>query len=172
MSAPRGRRKPDSGRLRRAWLPLPFLRRQVGAIAWLPDELPLRFAVVTSRRTGRWVFPKGSVAAGMTAPAAAAREAMEEAGVIGLADAVPIGSFRAVKVRAPFSWPIEVAIYPLRIERVLDDWPEARQRDRRFVTLSEARHLLSDPAMLAVAERFAATRGKTGRDAAASNRRP
>jgi 8-oxo-dGTP pyrophosphatase MutT (NUDIX family) len=153
VNAPRGRRK--SGAWRRAWLPLPFVRRQVGAIAWLPGEAPLRFAVVTSRRTGRWVFPKGSVDDGMTAPAAAAREAMEEAGVIGQPDEVPIGTFRGVKVRAPFSWPIEVTMYPLRIERVLDDWPEARQRDRRFVTLAEARSLLADPAMLAIAERFA-----------------
>jgi 8-oxo-dGTP pyrophosphatase MutT (NUDIX family) len=133
------------------------VRRQVGAIAWLPDERPLRFALVTSRRTGRWVFPKGSVPEGVTAPAAAAREAMEEAGVVGRPDPVPIGSFRTVKVRAPFSWPIEVAIYPLRIDRVMEDWPEARQRQRRFVTLPEARGLLTDPAMLAIAERFAAT---------------
>jgi 8-oxo-dGTP pyrophosphatase MutT (NUDIX family) len=140
------------------WLPLPFLRRQVGVIAWLPDERPLRFAVVTSRRTGRWVFPKWSVDEGMTPAAAAAREAMEEAGVIGRPDEVPIGRFRGVKVRAPFSWPIEVEIYPLRIERVLDAWPEARQRRRRFVTVDEARRLLTDPAMVAIAERLAATR--------------
>lgn len=157
MSPAGGARGPSARALRRAWLHLPFVRRQVGAIAWLPGEGPLRFAVVTSRRTGRWVFPKGSIGAGMSAPAAAAREAMEEAGVVGRADAVPIGSFRSVKVRAPLSWPIEVAVYPLRIDRVLDHWPEARQRDRRFVTLPEARRLLTDPAMLAIAERFAAS---------------
>ena len=142
-----------------AWtLRLPVLRRQVGAIAWLPDARPLRFALVTSRRTGRWVFPKGSIDAGMTPQAAAAREAMEEAGVIGAAEPGPIGSFRTIKVRPPFAWPIEVTIYPLRVERVLDDWPEAGERDRRFVTLAEAGPLLTDPAMLAIAERFAAER--------------
>jgi 8-oxo-dGTP pyrophosphatase MutT (NUDIX family) len=156
VNPPRGSGRGRKSR-RRAWVPLPFLRRQVGAIAWLPDAQPLRFVVVTSRRTGRWVFPKGSVDDSMTPPEAAAREAMEEAGVIGEPDPVPIGSFRTVKVRAPFFWRIEVAIYPLRIERVLDHWPEARQRERRFVTLPEARRLLADPAMLAVAERFAAT---------------
>jgi 8-oxo-dGTP pyrophosphatase MutT (NUDIX family) len=130
------------------------LRRQVGAIAWLPGAGPTRFALVTSRRTGRWVFPKGSVEAGMTPPAAAAREAMEEAGVIGDAQPEPVGRFRTAKVRAPFAWAIEVSIYPLRIDRVLDDWPERGQRDRRFVTLAEAERLLTDPAMFAIAERF------------------
>jgi 8-oxo-dGTP pyrophosphatase MutT (NUDIX family) len=143
-------------RRRGAWVRLPLLRRQVGAIAWLPEARPLRFALVTSRRTGRWVFPKGSLDAGLTPQAAAAREAMEEAGVIGRTEAAPVGSFRTLKVRAPFAWTVEVAIYPLRIDEVLEDWPEARQRDRRFVTLAEARRLLTDPAMLAVAERFAA----------------
>jgi 8-oxo-dGTP pyrophosphatase MutT (NUDIX family) len=137
---------------------LPLLRRQVGVIAWLPGPGPLRFALVTSRRTGRWVFPKGSVDAGQTPQAAAAREAMEEAGVAGRPEPAPVGSFRALKVRAPFVWPIEVAIYPMRIDRVLEDWPESGQRDRRFVTLDEARHLLRDRAMLDVAERFAAGR--------------
>jgi 8-oxo-dGTP pyrophosphatase MutT (NUDIX family) len=151
------RRGRAAGYWRGAWLPLPFLRRQVGAIAWLPEARPVRFALVTSRRTGRWVFPKGSIDDGMTAAAAAAREAMEEAGVIGRPDPVPLGSFRTVKVRAPFAWRIEVAVYPLRIDRVLDDWPEAAQRDRRFVTLAEAQRLLTDPAMLAIAERFVAT---------------
>ena len=143
---------------RSAWVRLPFLRHQVGAIAWLPGAGSLRFVLVTSRRTGRWVFPKGSIDAGMTPPAAAAREAMEEAGVVGQPESVPVGSFRTVKVRTPFAWPIEVAIYPMRIDEVLEDWPEARQRDRRFVTLAEARRLLTDPAMLAIAERFAGLR--------------
>lgn len=162
-STPRNRRRRRTGRWGGAWVPLPFLRRQVGALAWLPGE-PLRFVLVTSRRTGRWVFPKGSIDEGMTATAAAAREAMEEAGVIGRPEPVPVGSFRTVKIRAPFAWPIEVTIYPLRIDTVLDDWPEARQRDRRFVTLAEAGRLLTDPAMLAIAGRFADARpsGRSG----------
>jgi 8-oxo-dGTP pyrophosphatase MutT (NUDIX family) len=141
-----------------AWLRLPFLWRQVGALAWLPESDPLRFVLVTSRRTGRWVFPKGSVDAGMTPPAAAAREALEEAGVTGEPEPQPLGSFRTMKIRPPFAWPIEVAIYSMRIDEVLDDWPEGRQRRRRFVTLAEAGRLLNDPAMLAIAERFAASR--------------
>lgn len=141
-----------------AWLRLPFLRHQVGALAWLPEAEPWRFVLVTSRRTGRWVFPKGSVDPGMTPAAAAGLEAFEEAGVTGRPDADPLGSFRTLKIRSPIAWPIEVAIYPMRIDEVLDDWPEAGQRQRRFVTLAEAGRLLNDPAMLAIAGRFAAGR--------------
>ena len=43
----------------------------------------------------------------------------------------------------------------MRIDEVLEDWPEAKQRKRRFATLTEASRLLADPAMFAIAERFA-----------------
>ena len=33
-------------------------------------------------------------------------------------------------------------IYALQIEDVLSDWPELKERERRFVSVSEAQHLL------------------------------
>ncbi len=136
---------------------LATVERQAGALAWLPGE-PVRFVLVTSRRTRRWVFPKGGIEDGHTAPETAAREAFEEAGVIGRAAPEPVGSFLSEKIRLPHVWTLEVEIFPLAVEEVRDDWPEAGQRDRRFVTLAEARALLSDPAMVAIVERFSAAR--------------
>jgi 8-oxo-dGTP pyrophosphatase MutT (NUDIX family) len=136
---------------------LPILGHQVGALAWLPETDPVRFALVTTRRSGRWVFPKGWVNPGAAPHEAAAREAFEEAGVRGTVDPVAVGTFRTAKVRPPFAWPLDITLYPLRVERVLDRWPEAGQRQRRFVTLAEARTLLAEPDMLRVAELFAGT---------------
>lgn len=138
---------------------LPGVQRQAGALAWLPETRPLRFVLVTSRRTGRWVFPKGSIDEGLTPGEAAAREACEEAGVLGRAAIEPIGRYSAFKIRPPNVWALEVDLYPLRIERVLDDWPEMRQRRRSFVNLAEARQMLEDPEMVALAERLAAAQG-------------
>lgn len=134
---------------------LPDIEQQAGSIAWVPGSDPLRFVLVTSRRRGRWVFPKGRIERGQSPALAAEQEALEEAGIVGRAGPEPVGSFRGVKVRPPRSWTIEVTIYPLRIEEVLDHWPEAGERSRCFVTLAEARLLLSEPDMLAIAERFA-----------------
>ena len=31
-----------------------------------------------------------------------------------------------------------MSVFPLRVERLLDDWPERRERERRWFTLVEA----------------------------------
>jgi len=56
---------------------------QSAAIPYRWDEADqLSLLLVTSRRKGCWVLPKGTVS-GMLPHASAAREAFEEAGVIG-----------------------------------------------------------------------------------------
>lgn len=132
--------------------------RQAGVLAYMRDPNDRRMVIVTSRRTGRWVFPKGSVDPGMTPPEAATQEAFEEAGLIGQAAVDPVGSYMTPKIRPPLIWTVEVTLYPMPIDVVLDDWQEIHQRERRFVTLDEARDLLSQPEMVALAEEFWADR--------------
>ena len=138
--------------------PLLWIEPQAGVLAWLADTRPLRFVLVTSRRTGRWVFPKGGIEDGMTAADTAAQEAFEEAGLIGRPLPDPIGRYRTPKIRPPLIWTVEVALYTMRIDSVLDRWIEEDQRQRRFVTLEEARGLMDEPEMLALAEKFVAIR--------------
>lgn len=129
---------------------------QVGALAWLPGSDPFQFVIVTSRRTGRWVLPKGGIDEGMTASEAAAQEAFEEAGVIGRVAPDPIGVYRVPKIRPPFIWSVDVALYPVEINEVLDVWIEADQRARRFVTVDEAAGLLEDEGVIDLVRSFAA----------------
>ncbi|MEM9140417.1 MAG: NUDIX domain-containing protein [Pseudomonadota bacterium] len=124
---------------------------QVGVLAYTDDR---QIVIVTSRRTGRWVFPKGSIDAGMTPEQAAEQEALEEAGLIGRIDQPPIGCYVTPKIRPPLIWTVEVTLYPMRIDEILDDYPELSQRTRRFVTLTEAEGLLSEAAMTDLARRF------------------
>jgi 8-oxo-dGTP pyrophosphatase MutT (NUDIX family) len=134
------------------------VENQAAALAFLPDRDQFRFVLVTSRRTRRWIFPKGGIARGLDGPATAVREAWEEAGVRGLAESKPIGTYRSRKVRPPRSWMVNVEVFPVAIDEVREEWPEAAERVRRFVTVEEARGLLTDPEMLRIAERFAARR--------------
>lgn len=119
--------------------------RQAGVLAWMEHEADLKFWIVTSRRTQRWVLPKGGVDPGMTAHEAAAQEAFEEAGLIGDISSFDVGSYRIPKIRPPLIWTVEVVVYPMRVETVQDDWMESGQRNRKLVTVDEAAELIVEP---------------------------
>jgi len=55
--------------------------RQAGAIPSTIVQGQVVFLLITSRRSGRWIFPKGELVEGMTPWALAAHEAFEEAGI-------------------------------------------------------------------------------------------
>ena len=113
--------------------------RQHGALAFRIDESGLRILLVTSRDTGRWVIPKGNPLRFRSGGETAAEEAFEEAGVRGAVAASPIGCFRYRKRRrlAP-DVTAEVSVYPLRVDELLDEWPEAHQRRRQWFGREEA----------------------------------
>jgi len=128
--------------------------RQAGVLAYRPTRAGPRMVLVTSRRTGRWVLPKGTIDDGMTPEATARQEALEEAGVIGRPAPRALGTYRVPKIRPPLIWTVEVLLYPMPIERVLDHWLEAGERDRRFVAPDEALALLDDPGMAGLVRAF------------------
>jgi 8-oxo-dGTP pyrophosphatase MutT (NUDIX family) len=124
--------------------------RQAGAVPYAIDEGHAVFLLVTSRRTGRWIFPKGAQTGKREPWRTAAREAYEEAGVEGEIETVSIGSYRTVKRSVP-PVVIDVDMYPLRVTQQLEDWPERGERHRQWASLRDAKRLLSDPQLVAVA---------------------
>jgi 8-oxo-dGTP pyrophosphatase MutT (NUDIX family) len=118
--------------------------RQFGAIPYTIANGRAVFLIVTSRRTGRWIFPKGGAIEGMTPWEVAAHEAYEEAGIEGEVETTPIGTYRDVKSVGMRRTSIEVVLYPLRLVRQLETWPEQRDRHRYWAILPEARRLLAN----------------------------
>ncbi|EWY37666.1 hypothetical protein N825_16575 [Skermanella stibiiresistens SB22] len=95
--------------------------------------------MVTSRETKRWVVPKGWQEKNVSDPDQAAREAFEEAGVVGQVGAKAMGSYRYKKRLKNGSLKnVEVAVYPFEIEELLDEWPEMDERERRWMTPAQA----------------------------------
>jgi 8-oxo-dGTP diphosphatase len=79
--------------------------RQSGAIFVRLRSSEPQVLLVTAKRNGNWIFPKGHIEKGETAEAAALREAREEGGVagklIGPAGVLEYGFF-GVKVRVEY----------------------------------------------------------------------
>jgi 8-oxo-dGTP pyrophosphatase MutT (NUDIX family) len=129
----------------------PDAARQSGAIPYTVVQGQLVFLIITSRRSGRWIFPKGAPIEGLEPWEVAAHETLEEAGVEGEVDTRPIGSYRTMKTLSLRRAVIEVDMYPLRMTRQLDDWPEMNMRHRHWAILPEARRLLSEPRLAELA---------------------
>lgn len=114
--------------------------RQVGALPYAVVDGRMAFLLVTARRSGRWIFPKGAIEPDLTAWDSAALEAYEEAGVLGEVEQEPIGSYRAAASAGKL---IDIDLYPLRVTQQLDSWKEKGQRLRHWVTVRESRRLLA-----------------------------
>lgn len=111
--------------------------------------------LVTSRGTGRWILPKGWPMPGRSLAEAAAQEAWEEAGVRGTAEAEALGSYDARKLTdGGLSLPCTVNVYRLRVDALAEDFPEARQRRRRWVPAAMAADLVQEPGLRALLRRL------------------
>ena len=131
------------------------IQPQAAALPYRYENGKLKVMIVTSRRTGRWVFPKGSMGKSEEWQAAA-QEAYEEAGVSGTVDRTPLGRYLSLKVRGHEAWYTDVALYPLKIEKFHKTFPEKAERKRKLVGMKKARKLLSQPEMAALVEALAA----------------
>ena len=117
--------------------------RQAGALPYAIVDGRMAFLLITSRRSGKWIFPKGAIEPHLTPWDSAAIEAIEEAGVSGEIEHEPIGSYRASIGNNGVAL-VDVDLYPLKVTRQHETWREQNQRMRHWVTLSEAKRLLTD----------------------------
>ena len=101
--------------------------------------------LVTSRETRRWIIPKGWPEKRLAPHALAAREAYEEAGLVGRIEKRPIGRYRYDKrLKSDKMVPCVVDVYLLNVENELDDWPEKAERERRWMLPTQAAELVSE----------------------------
>jgi 8-oxo-dGTP pyrophosphatase MutT (NUDIX family) len=114
--------------------------RQSGAMPYCVIDGRIVFLLVTTRRTGRWIFPKGGIVQDMTPWDSAAKEALEEAGVSGTIGTTPIGTYYT----SDKGQIVPVDLYPLEVEQQFDSWKEMDQRLRHWALPAEAQRLIAD----------------------------
>src|SRR5437763_267252 len=99
-------------------------------------------AASSSALRRRWRRP----CRGLSRRAAAALEAKEEDGVVGLVCPTPLGSYRYRKRRGSgASLMFDVDVFPLAVAKELDNWKEKDERERRWFTLPDAAAAVDEP---------------------------
>ena len=113
--------------------------------------------LITRKRSKKWGIPKGKVVPTLTFPENAAKEAFEEAGVVGYVSPSSVGMFRATKSTAnpQRQQLIEVWVYLLEVTEMLPDWPERGKREIRWVTCEAAAQQLREPVLSRLCHRLA-----------------
>lgn len=118
--------------------------QQFGALPYrIAESGELQVLLITSRRSHRWLIPKGNPIKGLKAHEVAAREAFEEAGVRGKARKKSLGKFHYDRLLADGAEDrAEVVVFPLQVTDQLQDWPERAERTRRWLSPIAASHLV------------------------------
>ena len=124
---------------------LPFLIKPNGGVD---------ICLVTSRGGGRWIIPKGNPIRGLAPHEVAAREALEEAGLVGQVGKRCIGSFEFDRNRNGRDTSCRIDVYALRVERQLPAWAEMDERSVLLCNVKTALSLVSVPNLAALIRRY------------------
>ena len=131
------------------------VRTQFGALPWRFSDGKLEVLLITSRDTGRWIIPKGWPIDGSTPAETAATEAFEEAGLEGKLSHTVVGFYGYLKqMDKTDDLPIVVAVFPIRVKRLLPDWPERTERKRRWLPAKKAAAMVAEPELRQIIKHF------------------
>jgi len=125
---------------------LPYRRAGISAVEVL---------LVTSRETRRWVIPKGWPQKRRPPYISAAREALEEAGVVGRIDRRAIGSYSYRKrLKGGGLVNCHVQVFALEVGKQRRTWREKAERTAQWVSSAEAANLVEEEGLREIIRNF------------------
>jgi 8-oxo-dGTP pyrophosphatase MutT (NUDIX family) len=115
----------------------------------------LRVMLITSRETRRWIIPKGWPIRDLKPRDVAAREAFEEAGLVGrIAGERSIGSYHYSKLLKDHREMLcRVKVFLLAVGHQLDDWPEKAQRECCWAEPAKAAQMVEEGGLAEIIRR-------------------
>ena len=113
---------------------------QACALPYRETERGIEVCLITSLRKKRWIFPKGPVDR-LGLVESAAKHAADEAGVYGRVSEELVGNYKRLKDGRIHM----VNVYSMEVDRCEEIWFQARERQRQWATVEQARSLLVKP---------------------------
>lgn len=134
-------------------------RKRKTQYAALPHRIDkdgnLKILLITSRETRRWIIPKGWPIRKHEPHSAASLEAFEEAGAIGIVGAEAIGTYSYDKrLKNGQVRTCQVHVFPFAVHSLLDEWPEAHQRQRQWYEPDNAASLVQEAGLADIIRSF------------------
>ena len=115
------------------------LVEQSGVIPYrIQNDGKIEVMLITSSGGKRWVIPKGLIEPDMTPQDSAAKEAWEEAGLLGKVFPDLMGTYEYYKSGYICGYACQVEVFLLQVQTVLGNWPEANNRKRHWVSIPKA----------------------------------
>lgn len=131
------------------------VRSQFAALCFRMTGGRPEILLVTSRRSGRWIVPKGWPMHGLTPAASAAQEAWEEAGATGKVYERCLGLYSYNKITGDGAGlPCVAMVYPLRVKSLARDYPERGQRRRKWFSAKRAAACVAEPELARILRDF------------------
>lgn len=122
------------------------VRQQSAALCYRLRAGAPEVLLITTRKSGRWIIPKGGLIKGMSSFEAAQQEAWEEAGVRGVCSAEIIGRYAHIKQRRKKEAVLcLVEVFPLMVMSLSERYPECDDRERAWFSVQEAAAQVDQP---------------------------
>ena len=130
------------------------VRTQFAAMCYRIKRAGPEILLITARGSGRWIVPKGWPMDGMTPGDCAGQEAWEEAGVIGKVFDRCLGLFSYQKSIGGEGLPIVAMVYPIRVDSLAKEYPEAGERERKWFSPKKAAKQVEEPELARILKGF------------------
>lgn len=135
------------------------LRTQFAALCYRQSKGQTEVLLITSRKSGKWILPKGWPMKGHVPARVAAQEAWEEAGVKGTPIDHCLGLYSYRKTTAQgVILPCIALIYPVQVNCLKKLWPETGQRRRKWFAPKKAARKVRSRELARVLQDFDPTR--------------
>ncbi|MDF7806075.1 NUDIX domain-containing protein [Pontiellaceae bacterium B12219] len=126
------------------------MQKQYGTIPFIRGKNGIEVVLITSA-SGYWIFPKGQYEKRHGKRGTAKLEAFEEAGLKG--KIFKEYAYRT-KVIIRSGEQVQLTLYAFEVQSFSTQWKEERRRERRLVSIDDAKKLITSDKLMKCLEKF------------------